>query len=273
MPFYHVRILRKSEFFYLVKLDLDEDQVRKQVVQPYDKGEPIVLAGTIIQLDDIKRIKISRTSEDSSRLLQIIREERAKDKFGFPLIPAESDIVDKGVDVTDDFIKAPPGSKRVVSASLAPRTALFQPLREVTIICDRFHLVAKQLLSRHDKRSTLIINDEHDVQDLLHSLLILFFDDVRPEEHTPSYAGGSSRMDFLLKQEAIVVETKYNLTNKQLADQLAVDYARYRTHPDCKTLICFVYDPNGRIENPRGLEADLNKLSTKGLIVVAYVRP
>ena len=27
------------------------------------------------------------------------------------------------------------------------------------------------------------------------------FDDIRPEEYTPSYAGGSSRIDFLLKDE------------------------------------------------------------------------
>jgi hypothetical protein len=38
----------------------------------------------------------------------------------------------------------------------------------------------------------------------------------------------------------------------------------------CKTLICFVYDPKGRISNPKGLERDLAKKtkesSTKSLI-------
>jgi hypothetical protein len=29
--------------------------------------------------------------------------------------------------------------------------------------------------------------------------LISRFDDIRPEEYTPSYAGGSSRIDFLLE--------------------------------------------------------------------------
>lgn len=29
-------------------------------------------------------------------------------------------------------------------------------------------------------------------------------------------------------------------------------------HPDCKRLICFVYDVEGRIGNPKGLMADLN---------------
>ena len=75
-------------------------------------------------------------------------------------------------------------------------------------ICTRFHLVARQLRKRHDDRSTLDISDEYDVQDLLHSLLCLFFDDIRSEEGTPSYAGQSSRMDFLLKNESIVIEVK-----------------------------------------------------------------
>ena len=52
------------------------------------------------------------------------------------------------------------------------------------------------------------IKDEYDVQDLLNALLRLNFDDVRPEEYTPSYAGSSTRVDFLLKKEKIVIEVK-----------------------------------------------------------------
>jgi glucan phosphorylase len=62
----------------------------------------------------------------------------------------------------------------------------------------RFHLVARQLRERHNERSTLQIEDEYDVQDLLHALLKINFEDVRAEEVCPSYAGGSSRVDFLL---------------------------------------------------------------------------
>ena len=39
--------------------------------------------------------------------------------------------------------------------------------------------------------------NEYDVQDLLHALLRPWVQDVRPEEYTPSYAGKSTRMDFL----------------------------------------------------------------------------
>lgn len=128
-------------------------------------------------------------------------------------------------------------------------------------IFSRFHKIARQLRSRYSNRSTLEINDEYDVQNLLHALLRLYFDDIRAEEWTPSYAGKSARMDFLLKDEGIVIEvkkTRKGLSDKEVGDQLIIDVDRYRVHPDCKKLVCFVYDPEGRIGNPEGLTKDLN---------------
>jgi hypothetical protein len=72
-------------------------------------------------------------------------------------------------------------------------------------VFSHFHRVAIQLRKRHGSRLTLDVRDEYDVQDLLHALLRLYFDDIRPEEWTPSYASGSSKMDFLLKKEQVVV--------------------------------------------------------------------
>ena len=142
-------------------------------------------------------------------------------------------------------------------------------------IFNRFHKVVRQLRDRYNDRKTLDVKDEYDVQDLLHALLKLFFDDVRTEEWTPSYAGGAARMDFLLKDEKIVIEVKKareGLGDKQIGDQLLQDIERYRNHPDCRHLVCFVYDPEGKIGNPRGLEADLSK-EEEDFKVSVYVRP
>jgi hypothetical protein len=97
---------------------------------------------------------------------------------------------------------------------------------------------------------------------LLHALLFIDFEDIRTEEWTPSYAGSSSRMDFLLKNEKIVIETKKTrkgLGSKEVGEELIIDIEKYQNHPDCKTLVCFVYDPEGRIPNPKGIENDLNR--------------
>lgn len=142
-------------------------------------------------------------------------------------------------------------------------------------ICGRFHLVARELRNRREDRPTLEVEDEYDVQDLLRSLLTLHFADIRAEEWTPSYAGGGSRVDFLLKQERIVVEvkkTRKGLEARKLGEELIVDIHRYRSHPDCQVLVCFVYDPDGRIANPRGIENDLNGVR-EGLTVEVIIAP
>jgi hypothetical protein len=143
-------------------------------------------------------------------------------------------------------------------------------------ICKKFHLAARQLRNRHDNRPTLEIKDEYDVQDFLHCLFKIYFDDIRLEEWTPSYAGGSSKIDFLLKKDKIVIEvkkTRKNLADKEIGEELLIDIAKYKKHPDCKTLICFVYDPDQRIRNPKGLENDLSQLTNKDIEVIAIIEP
>ena len=133
-------------------------------------------------------------------------------------------------------------------------------MENIKLVCNKFHQVARRIRSRYDNRATLEINDEYDVQDLFHSLLTLYFDDIRREESNPSYAGANSRSDFLLKPEQTVIEikkTRQGLNNKKLGEELTIDIQKYQAHPDCKALVCFVYDPEGKISNPRGLEKDL----------------
>ena len=149
------------------------------------------------------------------------------------------------------------------------------PVALIENVCNRFDLVVRQIKQRHNKRHTLKIEDEYDVQDLIRAILKLYFDDIREEEWTPSYAVRSSRIDLLLKPENIVVEVKKtseNLGAKQVADQLIIDIERYQVHPDCKTLICFVYDPENRISNPVAIENDLSKESDD-LLVKVIVSP
>ncbi|MCJ8274381.1 MAG: hypothetical protein MJK04_33905 [Psychrosphaera sp.] len=148
-------------------------------------------------------------------------------------------------------------------------------IANVERIIKRFHKVARQLRSRYADRPAIEIEDEYDVQDVFHALLKLFFDDVRPEEYTPSYAGSASRVDFLLKSEQIIIEikkTRKGLAAKQIGEQLIIDSQRYQAHPDCKHLVCFVYDPEGRVANPNGIEKDLTK-EINGTPVSVFIYP
>jgi len=161
----------------------------------------------------------------------------------------------------------------IIGVSIVPheKTAL----DTVCLLCERFPTFARQLARRERKRDPLQIQDEYDVQYLMHAILRLHFDDIRPEEWAPSYAGGATRMDFLLKMEQIVVETKMtreNLADREVGEQLIVDIQKYAGHPDCRKLGCFVYDPEHRLTNPVALERDLSRMEVD-LEVVVIVSP
>ena len=131
-------------------------------------------------------------------------------------------------------------------------------------VCQRFHVVARQLRLRGEYRSTVTIEDECDTQDLMHALLRLHFDDIGTDEWTPSYSNGVARTTYLLDHDrlAIVVKkTRAGLSRKDLADQVRADVERYRDRGRCTQMVCFIYDPEGRIGNPRGLESELGTTS------------
>ncbi|MBX9720045.1 MAG: hypothetical protein K2X81_01515 [Candidatus Obscuribacterales bacterium] len=140
-------------------------------------------------------------------------------------------------------------------------------------IGNRFKIIGRQLKARHNARPTLEVNDEYDFQDLFHSLLRLFFDDVRAEEWAPSYAGGNSRTDFLIPAHSIAIELKHSrasMTAKDLGDQLLIDIAKYRQHPIVRIIVCLVFDPDGHISNPAGIESDLTNVK-EGYSIVTKI--
>lgn len=129
------------------------------------------------------------------------------------------------------------------------------------------------LTHRRKGSQSLSFSNEYDVQDLLHVLLRPWVQDIRPEEFTPSYAGSSTRMDFLLPAHKLVLETKIVRDRshaKKIGDELIIDIEHYRRHMDCKDLWCVIYDPNQFITNAEGLKSDLEgkRASKDGELIV-----
>jgi hypothetical protein len=157
----------------------------------------------------------------------------------------------------------------------ATASSTSDPSEAVKSLCKRFHAVARQLRLRGEYRATLDIEDELDAQDLLHALLRLYFDDIETNEWVPSYTNGTPRTVFLLNDSRLAVvvkKTRTGLNIKDLTEQLHIDVEHCRTLKRCSTLLYFVYDPEGRIGNPRGLETDLISVSDQ-LTVDVYVAP
>ena len=143
-------------------------------------------------------------------------------------------------------------------------------------IFNNFSRFVHQLRRKRHNGRDCFISDEYDVQDLLHALLRLHFDDVRAEDWTPQNSGSNNRIDFLINDNQTAIEVKYakdSHKDKQIGDELIIDIAKYSKHPNCKSLYCFVYDPDYCIGNPKGLENDLNNKSTDEFKVKVFVRP
>ncbi|MFA6243348.1 MAG: hypothetical protein WC655_20585 [Candidatus Hydrogenedentales bacterium] len=156
-------------------------------------------------------------------------------------------------------------AQRVRDRLLAPKS-LIDDLDKITILCRRFPLFADTMRTRQQKRIPFSITDEYDVQDLLHAILRLHFDDVRPEEHTPSYAGSHSRVDFLLPRERMLIEakmTRKGLIQKEVVNQLLIDVGRYSKVEGIDTLVCVIYDPERYCTNPKAIETDVENSGTR----------
>jgi len=171
------------------------------------------------------------------------------------------------VDLRIDENRRNPGAK--VEADVHSATA------RLVQVADSFHRAALRLRTRHACREPFLINDEYDVQDLFAALLETQFEDVRREEWGRSYAGGATRVDFFLKNESVLFETKMirdGLSDRRVGEELIIDIAHYKQRSDCKALVCFVYDPEHHLRNPHSLENDLSKQDDH-LEVRVLIRP
>lgn len=152
--------------------------------------------------------------------------------------------------------------KDEVESILKPyqKTAVPNYSQIIELLFNRFHSVAKQLQKRQRQRQPFEITDEYDVQDLLHALLKINFNDIRPEEYCPSYAGTCSRIDFFLRNEELAIEAKMaskSHNSKAISRELILDKEYYSKKHGVKTLYCLVYDPDEVIPNQEGFEYDL----------------
>jgi len=134
-------------------------------------------------------------------------------------------------------------------------------------IIDSFQVISKFMANRKHKRPAFIIENEYDVQDLLYCIIRSTFRKSKLEEWTPKLAGKSKRVDIVLPDEEILVETKCirnSQHTKTIVDELMIDIESYHSHPNCKKIIFFIWDPNGYIIDPFAITDDLSGIRVKG---------
>ena len=157
---------------------------------PEDYGSPAALRSAVVELQgmmsvlkkEIENIKPSK-KEFLAETVPI-----AHEHIEATLFAAEETL--RQLDEAAFVLPSDPSS---ISAAITPSS-----METIYQIANRFPDVVARLKKRRKGRSPLIIGDEYDVQYLFQALLSVPFLDVRPEEPTPSVAGGTGRADTLL---------------------------------------------------------------------------
>lgn len=134
--------------------------------------------------------------------------------------------------------------------------------------------MVRQLRLRGDNRTTLNVQDEQDVHDLLYTLLRYEFDEVAQTEWPAGRPATAPRAVSLLPRHHLAIlakMTRNGLGPREIAEQLTAEAAAFPAAGH-QTLFCFIYDPEGRIGNPRGLEAELTRVSDAQIVEV-FIAP
>jgi hypothetical protein len=152
-------------------------------------------------------------------------------------------------------------------------TGLVNDLSLATRLATRFH-ESVLALRKHPHGGTLFtIQDEWDCQYLFRSILAAYFSDVRIEEWNPSVAGSSSRCEFFLKEQRLMIELKYVRKpddQKVIKSALLTDFADYGANLEVDYVIALIYDPSHQLPAPVQLQKDLSGAS-KGLSRVQVI--
>lgn len=110
MPLFHVRFSVAGDRSDEVKLDLSDEQLAQQFLEPYREGRPITVNGRVIELSDLARIRIASSKHSAGDFIPLIQaEDRASSvaMIGGPSYTWRA--AARARDVTDQFITGPPG--------------------------------------------------------------------------------------------------------------------------------------------------------------------
>jgi REase_DpnII-MboI len=115
---------------------------------------------------------------------------------------------------------------------------------------DGFGAALSVLSKRQRDRAPFVVEDEYDLQDLFHALVVPRIPDFTSEDPAPKLAGKSSRLDFTSKSCRLGVELKHVRSKRhaeEVREEILVDQGTYFRHPEVDSVVTFVFDPGSFI--------------------------
>ncbi|HET9897617.1 MAG TPA: hypothetical protein VFQ44_22025 [Streptosporangiaceae bacterium] len=192
--YFHVRVSRRSNPQKdIVRLDISEDELKSRFLVPRKEGRPVVVGGTVIPIDDLAKLSISRSEQPTGDLLSqpAIRAKIVESRtFATPEDWLIADLCD---DVTDEFIVEESG--KVTGLPEVPVKVVATPSRIVPYIDERIAeaIEAKAATSTFDVGKLLALIRELNANYLgertyaAHALLRAILDHIPPLLGQPNF--------------------------------------------------------------------------------------
>jgi hypothetical protein len=233
--------------------DLTFEELYNQIIAPWHQQRRFSISGLVVDREQIEEIRIAYTPHPMSHYAEEMLDrgaEMAKAGFFVPsLILGRYDEYapfSSGKDYTNELL--------FQNLKVSPPSADTQL---ILTLCQRIPYTARILATRSRKgKAAYTIEDEYDVQDLLHGLIRAYMKYSIQEESLGKIAGSSSRADIAVEDLGILVEVKYvHGPNDQVRifKELSSDQELYVKWEPLKALICLIYN-SGDLRDPESME-------------------
>lgn len=216
---YHVRISLKSQKSSdETKTDFSEEQLQVRILEPYEKGEPIILNGKTIHPNDIERIRISKSQETSDKIIRTIRFEDSNSSvisLGGPSYAWRA--ASRATDITDELIQGPVGYKKNISKSLDTEKKAVEKMSNKVFVVHGHDSELKNdidiflrnlglepiILHRQADEGLTIIEKFEKYSDVIYAFILLTPDDVGMTVSEYQKEEANRKVEFRARQNVI----------------------------------------------------------------------
>ena len=142
MSYYHIRITPKSNPSNVeAELDLSKEMLEERFIRRYKRGLPIVIDGRTVTPDNIGRMQVSKSEEDSSMLNDALRRQNVRQNVSMPIDyrgrVSSVILASMGEDLTTRYITAPPGGDVQAATNTALNNRPAADVRDVFVVHGR----------------------------------------------------------------------------------------------------------------------------------------
>jgi len=246
--FWHCYVKLENNKKYAVDNDLTLDELRARIVSPWHLSAPFTVSGKIISRESkLEEIKVTRTDEPQSVWAERHNAQQrsrgicdlATDRSMLPIL--------HGQDYTHELLFAgrmerPPAADVDLVAQVCKRVA-----------------AAGRILSERQRKQKppFVIEDEYDVQDLLHAVLRAYLKYSVQEDPLPKTAGTKSgRADISIEELGALIEIKFVRSpgdQRRLVEEFSQDLVLYASWEKLETLLFVIYN-SAQLRDPEALE-------------------